>query len=244
MEVDSDLDQDRYGDGHRLFLQSIMSRGIMHVSDVKKVLSECGVDTETGFKEKVLLFMRMINQRIAPINLEIRKGVEEEDGENYYVLANTVETPISRLSSTYSPNELELFKKLVESIVGNGDGKIGSLAAINLTDKLEKRMGKEEAQMFFNRLEDDKWIRKNSDGKISLSVRSIVELEQYIKEVYPDYIKSCDLCTKLCLQGRQCENCGARFHFRCLRIMFSKQGNEKRCPERTCAAPWGQILLN
>ena len=30
---------DVYGDGHRLFIQSMMSRGIMNVSEVKEVLS-------------------------------------------------------------------------------------------------------------------------------------------------------------------------------------------------------------
>ncbi|GFR65238.1 non-structural maintenance of chromosomes element 1-like protein [Elysia marginata] len=185
----------------------------------------------------------MVNQRIGPVNLEIRKGVEEDDGHHYYVLANTAETAISRLSTAYSPNEMELFKKLVENIVESGDGKIGSLAAMNLTDKLEKRIGKEEAQNFFNRLEDDRWIKKNSDGKISLSVRSIVELDQYIKDVYPDYIKLCSLCKKLCLQGCQCENCGAKFHFRCSNAFFSKQGPNKTCPESNCRAPWGQVVI-
>ncbi|RUS78374.1 hypothetical protein EGW08_013867 [Elysia chlorotica] len=235
---------DVYGDGHRLFIQSMMSRGIMNITEVKEVLSECGIDVGTEFKDKVVRFVRLVNQHIGPINLEIRKGVEEEDGQQCYVLANTAETSISRLSSTYSPNELELFKKLIESIMENGDGKIGSLAAMNLTDKLEKRIGKEEAQNFFNRLEDDRWIRKNSDGKMSLSVRSIVELDQYIKDVYPDYVKMCSICTKLCLQGRQCENCGAKFHFRCSNVLFSKQGNNRTCPEPNCRAPWGQVVIH
>ncbi|KAK3767115.1 hypothetical protein RRG08_017988 [Elysia crispata] len=233
-----------FGDGHRLFIQSMMSRGMMNISEVKEVISECGLDVETEFKDKVVKFVRLINQHIGPINLEIRKGLEEENGQPYYILANTAETSISRLSSTYSPNELELFKKLIESIVENEDGKIGSLAAMNLTDKLEKKIGKEEAENFFNRLEDDRWIRKNTNGKISLSVRSIVELDQYIKDVYPDYVKFCSLCTKLCLQGRGCENCGAKFHIRCSNVFFNKQGSNKTCPEPNCRAPWGQVVIH
>ena len=52
--------------------------------------SECGVDVETDFKEKVMAFVRMVNQHISPINLEIRKGAEEEDGQQYYVLVRTI----------------------------------------------------------------------------------------------------------------------------------------------------------
>lgn len=55
----------------------------------------------------------------------------------------------------------------MEQIVDTDDGKLGSLAALSLTERLDKRMGKEEAENFFDRLERDRWIKKVSSCKIT-----------------------------------------------------------------------------
>ncbi|CAL1531072.1 unnamed protein product [Lymnaea stagnalis] len=221
------------------FLQTFMSRGILNAKEVKNLRQEIGVHAESN--DDLIRFVQAANEAIAPFNLEIRKGVQEDDGAHFYCLVNTVETSLTRLSSTYTPNELELFKKLVEKIVDTDDGKMGSLAALSLTDKLDKKMGKEEGQDFFNRLERDKWIKKDTDGKISLSVRSILELEQYLKDMYPEFIKLCNICSKICLLGETCANCGIKLHLKCANNLFSKQGSEKKCPARDCSATWGSI---
>ncbi|XP_059172233.1 non-structural maintenance of chromosomes element 1 homolog [Physella acuta] len=220
------------------FLQSFLSKGILNGKEVKTLMTECGVQIDST--DEMLKCVHTANEAIAPFNLEIKKGIQEDDGANFYCLVNTVETPISRLSSTYTPNELELFKKLIEQIVDTDEGKVGSLAALTLTDRLEKQMGKEEAQDFFNRLEQDKWIKKNADGKLSLSVRSILELEQYLKDVYPDFIKLCNICSKICLLGQTCSHCGIKLHLRCAQTLFAKQGEVKKCPARDCRAAWSQ----
>lgn len=43
----------------------------------------------------------------------IKKGIDELTGEQYYVLVNDSDNSISRLSSEYKSNEIELFKKIV-----------------------------------------------------------------------------------------------------------------------------------
>ncbi|KAI8773810.1 non-structural maintenance of chromosomes element 1 isoform X2 [Biomphalaria glabrata] len=221
------------------FLQSFMSKGILDTKEVKTLLTELNVPTDSA--EELLNLVHSTNEAIAPFNLEIRKGIQEDDGANFYCLVNTVETPISRLSSTYTQSELELFKKLIEQIVDSEDGKIGSLAALSLTDKVEKRIGKEEAQEIFDRFERDKWIRKDRDGKISLSVRSLLELDQYLKDVYSEFIKLCNICSKICLLGDTCANCGIKIHLKCAKSLFSRQGEKKTCPAPDCRVVWGQM---
>ncbi|MBN3282823.1 NSE1 protein, partial [Polyodon spathula] len=43
--------------------------------------------------------------------MQIRKGMSEEDGQQYYALVNLVDTEITRMASDYSENELDLFRK-------------------------------------------------------------------------------------------------------------------------------------
>ncbi|XP_005100484.1 non-structural maintenance of chromosomes element 1 homolog isoform X1 [Aplysia californica] len=230
-------------DGHRFTLQHFMSKGILNAKEVKTIFSQSKDRFQGQDEEDLRTFILTINQSVAPFNLEIKKGIQEDDGQSHYCLVNTVETPISRLSSTYTLNELELFKKLVEQIVNTEDGKVGSLAAVNLTERLEKKMGKEDAEIFFEKLERDKWIKKDKNGKISLSVRSLLELEQYLKEVYADYVKSCGICDKICLLGETCSSCGVKLHLQCAKNLFSRQGDDRKCPSYDCRAPWGEVVL-
>lgn len=58
-------------------------------------------------------FVEKINTAIRPMNMVIKKGIDELTGEQYYVLVNDSDNSISRLSSEYKSNEIELFKKIV-----------------------------------------------------------------------------------------------------------------------------------
>ena len=37
-------------------------------------------------------------------------------------------------------------------------------------------------------------------GEVSLSTRSLLELDQYIQQQFPDYAVNCEMCKKLCLK--------------------------------------------
>uniref|UniRef100_A0A0B6ZQ70 Non-structural maintenance of chromosomes element 1 homolog n=2 Tax=Arion vulgaris TaxID=1028688 RepID=A0A0B6ZQ70_9EUPU len=171
----------------KMFLQCFLSQGILNAREVKNLLKKCDVQVDS--KEEMAKYVQNANASIAFVNLEIKKGIQEEDGASFYCLVNTVETSISRMLSTYSPNELELFKKL------------------------------------------------ESDGKISLSVRSIVELDQYLKDMYQEVIKMCYICTKICLLGEICPKCGIKIHKKCAQTLFDNR-TEKKCPDRHCRALW------
>lgn len=237
-------------DSHRLFLQSFMSRGLLGAKEVKLLYKTCCQkfeeyypDSENERKNHLLELVQTINRFIHPFHMEIKKGVGEEDGVSYYCLVCTNESAITKLASDYSPNDLEYFKKLVESIVESDQGHIGSTAALNLTEKLQKKMSKDDAQNLLSRLEKAKWITLTS-GRVSLSTRSLLELEQYILDMYEDSTSCrCNACKHICLKGQTCDNCGTKLHFYCASRFFRGMENPK-CPNSECGTPWSHAIPN
>ncbi|XP_069128776.1 non-structural maintenance of chromosomes element 1 homolog [Argopecten irradians] len=169
-------------DSHRLFLQSFMSRGLLDAKEVRLLFktvclkfNEPTADREEDRKLQLLDFVRTINMKIRPFHMEIKKGVSEGEGASYYCLVCTNESAITRLASDYTQTELEFFKKLVDLIVEN-EGEIGSTAAVNIVDKLDKtmkKMTKQDAQILLQKLGATKWIlihKVNLDSLFNLLI--------------------------------------------------------------------------
>lgn len=228
---------------HKAFLQAFMNKSVQDGKQVKALYRHCCEtyaepynSDERERNQHMVELIRTINASILPFHLEVKKGICEDDGTNYYCLVNNVENNITRLSSDYTPNELEFFKKLVESIVEN-EGRVGSRAALNLVERLDKKMTKQEAEFLLERLQTERWVLQK-EGKVSLSVRSILELNQYIQQVYPDYVKVCNMCNLICLKGEACEECGVKLHHHCAVRYFRDRRDNPRCPDQDCGAVW------
>ncbi|XP_064605105.1 non-structural maintenance of chromosomes element 1 homolog [Liolophura sinensis] len=228
---------------HRMFLQAFMSRGILDAKDVIKlfqlVCDRCNEpvpESADERKRRLAELVITINTAIKQFSLEIRKGVSEDNGANYYCLINIQESPITRMASDYTPNELEFFKKIVGSIVASETGTIGSTDALNLTNQLGKKMSKEAAQDMLRRMIRDNWMTL-VDGQYGMATRALLELEQYIREQYPNLATLCNLCKKLCLQCQTCEQCNTKLHRACAARFFN-QKKDVRCPGINCNAVW------
>ncbi|XP_040319619.1 non-structural maintenance of chromosomes element 1 homolog isoform X3 [Herpailurus yagouaroundi] len=72
-------------------------------------------------------------------------------------------------------------------------------------------------------------FRKAKEGEFTLHSRAILEMEQYIRETYPDAVKTCNICHSLLIQGQSCETCGIRMHLPCVAKYF-QSAPEPRCP--------------
>ncbi|KAL5017578.1 hypothetical protein ScPMuIL_007167 [Solemya velum] len=235
---------------HQMFIQCFMSRGFLDAKEVKHLYKSCCETFGDAYladeeeRRKLLLeFVLTINNNLRQFHMEIKKGVSEEDGSNFYGLVNMSDNNITRLASDYTTNELELFKKIVEFIVvESATGEIGSIEVVNLTEKLDRRMSKNDAENLINRMEEDKWIRVKQ-GRISLGTRAILELEQYILSVYPDSATICNLCNKLCLKGQTCGSCDCKLHFHCASRLFRGQ-DEPKCPKAGCGEIWSHDIPN
>ena len=57
----------------------------------------------------------------------------------------------------------------MEKIVRGDVGKICSIDALNLTDKLEKKLSKDEAQKVIKRLQQDRWLSDVRKQNLKLS---------------------------------------------------------------------------
>ena len=100
-------------------------------------------------------------------------------------------------------------------------------------DSLSKK--KSELEEVLERFVEDQWLTK-SMGRYYLSVRSIVELDQYLEEHFPD-LQKCNICKQLVVRGQSCPECGIKIHVHCARCMMDGQA-EKVCPNKSCRAVW------
>ncbi|XP_060587577.1 non-structural maintenance of chromosomes element 1 homolog [Ruditapes philippinarum] len=226
-----------YKDTHRMFLQSFMSRGILNANDVFKLLESCCDKYGEVIEDKIqhlLRYLHSINDVIRVFGMEIRNVIDEVDSTKHYGLVNTTETSITLLASSYTENELEFFKKLISQIVLSDNGSIGSMAAVNIVDSLTKKMSKSDAEYLLERLIRDRWIGKSENGHVYIGTRGVLELEQYILEMFETAVR-CNMCKKLCVQGESCSNCEVKIHYHCASKFF-KDGSMMKCPE--CQNPW------
>ncbi|XP_060642411.2 non-structural maintenance of chromosomes element 1 homolog [Anolis sagrei] len=221
-------------EAHRQLLQALLGLGLVEAERARK-LQRLACEAHRVPQEPLDTFIGTINTHLRPLSMEIRKGLAEEDGRPHYALVNLAANEITQLASDYAENELELFKKTMDLILSSENGFASSTAILNLADQLKPRkMKKVEAEQLLQSLVQSKWLQEK-EGEYTLSVRSILELEQYIFCHYPDLAHKCHFCHSLCIQSQVCEDCGTAMHLHCLGRLFHAQA-ERRCPH--CKQFW------
>ncbi|XP_039860438.1 non-structural maintenance of chromosomes element 1 homolog isoform X1 [Simochromis diagramma] len=220
------------GESHRRFLQTMMVSGVIDEQAAKALYQYCCETHHTQYApDKLEDFIDTINSRLQPMFMQIRKGMSENNGLQYYALVNMAETDITRMSSDYADNELELFRKTLDLIVCSENGKASSTDILNSTDSMTTRkMKKSETEHLLSRLVHDKWLSEKR-GEYTLSTRCIIEMEPYIRTMYQDHVKVCHICRNIAFQCQICENptCGIKIHNPCVARYF-KGKSEPRCP--------------
>lgn len=220
------------------FLQAMMSHGIMNGRQVKETIN--GIiqrhQIDTDFASYISGVIGSINKNIEPYNIQIKKCICEVRGTNFYALVNLTEHPVNLLSPYFSPPQLELYKKVIEEVVRSENGTISSLTILNFDFPENVKFSRKEREEAIGKMVDDKWLVEE-EGEVSLSARSIYEMEVYIKEVHKEDIRICPPCNSLIIRGQQCENedCGVRIHNHCAKKFF-KPGVQRKCPK--CKADW------
>lgn len=217
-------------DVHRRFLQLLMTHGVLEECDIKRLQRHCyKVHDRNAPVEKLEDFINNINSVLESLYIEIKKGVTEDDGRPIYALVNLATTSVSKMASDFAENELDLFRKALELIIDSESGFASSTNILNLVDQLKgKKMRKKEAEQVLQKFVQNKWLIEK-EGEFTLHGRAILEMEQYIREVYPDAVKVCNICHGLLIQGQSCETCGIRMHLPCVAKYFQSNA-EPRCP--------------
>ncbi|XP_049494422.1 non-structural maintenance of chromosomes element 1 homolog isoform X1 [Panthera uncia] len=217
-------------DVHRRFLQLLMTHGVLEERGVRRLQKHCyRVHGRTAAVEELEDFINNINSVLESLYIEIKKGATEDDGRPVYALVNLATTPVSKMASDFAENELDLFRKALELIIDSETGFASSTNILNLVDHLKgKKMRKKEAEQVLQKFVQNKWLIEK-EGEFTLHSRAILEMEQYIRETYPDAVKTCNICHGLLIQGQSCETCGIRMHLPCVAKYF-RSAPEPRCP--------------
>lgn len=223
-------------DGHRRFLQVLMSHGIMEGSAARTLHRHCCEAQKVHYvPDKLDEFIDVLNKHLQPVFMQIRKGVGEHDGKRYYTLVNLAENDITKMTSDYAENELELFRKAVELIILSENGFAPSTHILNLTDQLQsKKMKKKEVEQLLQRFVQDKWLIER-DGEYTLHTRCVMEMEHYIRNTYQELVKVCNICHDIAIQSQLCETCGISVHVHCMG-KYLKGHTNPLCPN--CKGQW------
>ncbi|KAG9296433.1 hypothetical protein G9A89_015025 [Geosiphon pyriformis] len=234
-----------YTNAHRLFLQaSIAERVFLESKGLEIYKRVCEVTKNMFHQQDFEPFLDTINKRLNSMDMEFRKSLDESTGEALWALVNTSEDEIAKLATEYTPLEISYFKILIDMIVRADDEafSVSAISALRECSRVKPPMTKNAAEQLIQRFVDDKWLVKSLSGRYSMSPRTILELQNYLKQEFDDEIKECTLCFDIVTKGQRCivQQCSVRLHQHCAQRYFSSQ-SEKVCP--TCKANWRETMV-
>ncbi|KAF8970774.1 hypothetical protein BGZ46_010387 [Entomortierella lignicola] len=202
-------------------------------------------------KDNFVDFVGQLNEGLNSVELEFRRAQDEVSGVPVMALTNTNGQKIAQVATGYNPTELEYFKHLLDAIVMADDEMfcVSSTAALHEAGRLKNKenkplsLTKREAEILLDRFVADKWFIKSRAGAYSLSMRSLLELQNFLKETYGDQIQECTLCMEIITKGQRCSvaACPSRLHQHCAATYFRNMNNPK-CA--MCHTAWsGNVLI-
>lgn len=112
----------------------------------------------------------------------------------------------------------------------------------NLRIELDPNMDVEKITNLIQKWINEKWLVEIEKGFISLSLRSLTELRQFLENEYSDTIFECNICSDIVNRGQSCSNihCSVKLHHHCSRQWFQR-GRTRKCP--ACTSPWPDAPL-
>ncbi|KAH9951923.1 Nse1 non-SMC component of SMC5-6 complex-domain-containing protein [Amylocystis lapponica] len=252
-------------DVRRLFLQALLSRRVLSQELAVKLWGKCidavkGVPP-IARKERSLTrawraaaddaleipfaddrnswdnFVSEINVALNPLDLEFVHMFDEISGTEMCGLVNRKGDDVAQMGTDYTAVEIAYFKAVVEQIMlaPNESYCVSSLAALREASSLKSNMSKTQAEVVLGSFVAKGWLTKSKRGRYSLSTRTLLELQPYLKSTYPDEIIECTICMDMVTRGIACytANCKTRMHDRCFQTY--RRHNQK-CP--TCDGNW------
>nr|XP_039260527.1 non-structural maintenance of chromosomes element 1 homolog [Styela clava] len=223
-----------YGDAQKYFLQAMMQKGSATDHECDSLIDECFKVTEKDRNQWTLSsFITSVNKQIQPFHLEIRKGNDEDSGQDVYALISVTDHDINHLviGGNFTKIEIEIFHRAVDLIVSSNTGMVSSTDILNITEELpQKNILKSEIEILITKLVKQNWVGEK-DGMVYLTPRSILELEPYIKAELKNEVLYCNICKSMVLKGVNCKRCRSRIHLYCASTYFrGRSMDECKCP--------------
>lgn len=221
-----------FDDEHRIFVQGIMCKGILNQKEVtalhEKALKACNIEIPEKKVEKQELLVKMmtvINDSLEKVGMVVRKGVDEDTGDSFFMLVNTQErttasggTDLARkVQGQWSAAELEYLRLLATEMLQSESKTITCTTALNLTRNVAgKALTMQEAEKTINKLMLGKWLKQLPREQFALGVRFLGEMEGWMSDVLEGAVTKCPTCRKVVVRGSDCHNCDSIYHKFCL----------------------------
>ncbi|CAO3687433.1 unnamed protein product [Umbelopsis vinacea] len=220
-------------------MQAMLSHRILDESKAEEIYDKV-CDMTSGTLETLSL----LSTKKLDVDLALRRSVDEYNGTAIIALVNTKGDEVAQLATTYTANEIAFFKRVLELIVtaDNEAFALSSMAAVREGPRLKPPISQRESEELLNKLVADNWLMKRRDGYYVLHMRSIIELQTYLKETFESEVHDCLMCMEIVTVGERCSQgrCEVRLHLHCAAGYFPEQssGAEIKCP--TCSTTWSR----
>ncbi|KAI0093959.1 Nse1 non-SMC component of SMC5-6 complex-domain-containing protein [Irpex rosettiformis] len=231
----------------RLFLQGIMSRRMVTEKTARKLWQKC-IEAVNSVDENLNVpynddrkywddWVNKVTEALNPLDLEFAHVHDEFSGEHVYGIVNRNGDEVAQLATEYTAIEIKYFKALLDQIMlaSNESYCVSSLVALREVKFVDKSISKTHAEKLLNSFVARGWLVRSRKGRYSLSTRTILELQTYLKANFDDSVHECTICFEMVTRGFACtvQNCQTRLHSRCY---STYRRTRNACP--TCKAPW------
>ncbi|KAJ3163452.1 hypothetical protein HDU86_000031 [Geranomyces michiganensis] len=229
----------------RMFLQAYLHARFLPETRVKLLLADLCQHLELDANESIASFISEMNQTLDTYDMELRCAHAPDTGTAYYALVNTNGDEVAQVATECSAVEIAYFKSLLELIMHADSDvyEVSSMEALAMASRIKPAFTKRDAEAFIERLVNGNWL-VDRNGLISMSLRTLLELQTYLKQEYPDRVHECTMCMEIVTSDyERCDtaNCQTRLHAFCANGYFARREAHKLCP--TCQRPWKGVLL-
>ncbi|KAI1795761.1 Nse1 non-SMC component of SMC5-6 complex-domain-containing protein [Ganoderma leucocontextum] len=234
-------------DVQRLFLQAILSRRILSQKLAAKIWEKCIAAVQAANEALDIqyrndraswdAFVTSINDALNPLDLEFAHLHDEISGQEVYAVVNRKGDEVAQMATDYSALEIAYFKAVLEQIMlaPNEAFCVSSLAALREVNSLKSNMTKSQAEAALHSFVAKGWLIKSRRGRYSLSTRTVLELQIYLRSTYENEVVECTICMELVTRGTGCftPQCKTRMHTHCFNN-YRRRNNA--CP--SCKEDW------
>ncbi|KIV90383.1 hypothetical protein PV10_07692 [Exophiala mesophila] len=208
---------DDYSDANRAFLQAMLSCSFLTLESARPLLAALQsynegkeVLPEDISAEDLNRYVSQANDKVSPLDLEIRTTFHQRTREKVYALVNTTSDAMTQLATSYTPDEIAFVKRMLDEMF---DGRhnttrteamcLSGIDAIKLGRAPNNRretqnadadnantqsslgsLSPKEAETLLDKLVQEDWLEKSRAGFYSLSPRALLELKGWLIDTY------------------------------------------------------------
>jgi hypothetical protein len=147
--------------------------------------------------------------------------MDGQTGDVYYALHCISENNISKLSTIYTAEQLEVLKAALEIIITkNGRFKSKKIVKIMFNKNVKFHVIK-DIYHTIDEFVKEKYFHAIGDHYY-ISPRGLIEFNTYFRTYFKDFVRDCVLCKAICIRPLECKHCKVPYHKICS-SRFSEQ---------------------